>query len=568
MDTREARFLASQAARLADNKRQQKSRRRNQQSIVDNNDGIDLPDGDNKNSRDYDTPTNNLIDAENIIVNTSDHNHNSSRDHKEEGHKFWSNFRKLCSELQCQIDSLLLVTSSDDGEHNNNSNSNDGDSKKYETVKAYYAIASRRTEGRNLLDSILDNVRLLRKHCLSSSSSMMLLPVTNNNDNNSNNNNNDKSNHCHPTNNNQLLQSILQTPMPEMTSQSDLRLLSDEIDRLLKHIDDVREIISPKEKFIFRRYRLAMEERGRNNIMLGNANAVGVEGTVEEVVDGTNNACLNKMDKEQTTAGETGTTTTSNDHHYDGGLLENKNDCIIEIYSDGTIKEWSKHELTKEQQQYIQYYGGPRRLNGLHPPTFNNNAAAAAATTTTETTTVGGNNNSIIMSYLLQNLNNVTILLHGSRPSLHIKNIQSCQIYVTEPTCGPVHVTNCYSSVVRCSCYQLRIHDSSDVKFSVWVRSGPIIENCTKIVFDGSYYCLEMDESSGGEGENMYWDVKDFNWLRTLRKSPNYTVVTGNDHCDDDDGKDDSKGEHTVEANIVEMAPSREEEEGDSEDEL
>ena len=554
MDTREARFLASQAARLADNKRQQNSRRRNQQqSIVDNNDGIDLPtDEDNKNSRDNDTPN----DVENIIVNTSDHNHNSSgggsRNHKEEGHKFWSNFRKLCSELQCQIDSLLLITSSDDDEHNNNSNSNDAVSKKYDSVKAYYAIASRRTEGRNELDSILDNVRLLRKHCLSSSSSMMLLPGTNNSD--SDDSNNDD---------NQLLQSILQTPMPEMTSQSDLRLLSDEIDRLLKHIDDVREIISPKEKFVFRRYRLAMEERGRdNNIMLlggsndRNDNAVEVEGIVEEVVDGTNNA--------------------SNDHHYDGGLLENKNDCIIEIYSDGTIKTWSDHELTKEQQQYVQYYSGPRRLNGLHPPTFNNNAAAAAATTTTETTTGGGNNNnnSIIMSYLLQNLNNVTILLHGSRPSLHIKNIQNCQINVTEPTCGPVHVTNCYSSVVRCSCYQLRIHDSIDVKFSVWVRSGPIIENCTKMIFDGSYYCLEMDESSGGEGdegvgENMYWDVKDFNWLRTLRKSPNYTVVTGNDNCDDDDEKDDSKSEHTVEANIVEMASSREEEEDDdSEDEL
>lgn len=32
------------------------------------------------------------------------------------------------------------------------------------------------------------------------------------------------------------------------TTQSDLRSLSDEIDRLLKRIDDVREIISPKEK--------------------------------------------------------------------------------------------------------------------------------------------------------------------------------------------------------------------------------------------------------------------------------------------------------------------------------
>ena len=562
MDTREARFLASQAARLADNKRQQKSRRRNQ------HDGILPTDDDNKNSRDNDTPNeNNLIDVENIIVNTSDHNHHSSssisRNHKEEGHKFWSNFRKLCSKLQCQIDSLLLVTSADNDEHNNNNNnSNDGDSKKYDSAKAYYAIASRRTEGRNELDSILDNVRLLRRHCLSSSS-MMMLPVTNNDSDDNNNTNN------------QLLQSILQTPMPEMT-QSDLRLLSDEIDRLLKRIDDVREIISPKEKFVFRRYRLAMEERGRNNIMLGGSDSRStnneVEGTVEEIVDG------NEMDREQTT-GETTGTTTSNDQHYDGGLLENKNDCIIEIYSDGTIKEWSsEHELAQEQQQCIQYYSGPRRLNGLHPPTFNNTVAAA---TTTETTTGSGgnnNNNSIIMSYLLQNLTNVTILLHGSRSSLHIKNIQNCRIYVTEPTCGPVHVTNCYSSVVRCSCYQLRIHDSIDVKFSVWVRSGPIIENCTKMIFDGSYYCLEMDESSSGEGgdgggggvgENMYWDVKDFNWLRTLRKSPNYAVVTSNDNCDDDDGKDDSKGDDAIEAHITaEMAPPREEEEDDSEDEL
>jgi hypothetical protein len=78
------------------------------------------------------------------------------------------------------------------------------------------------------------------------------------------------------------------------------------------------------------------------------------------------------------------------------------------------------------------------------------------------------------------------------------------------------------------------VHDSKDVKFNVWVRSGPIIEDCTAIVFEGNYHCVgEKDAvnnvvSSGvGEvGRNMFWDVKDFLWLRALRKSPNFTVIT------------------------------------------
>jgi hypothetical protein len=68
------------------------------------------------------------------------------------------------------------------------------------------------------------------------------------------------------------------------------------------------------------------------------------------------------------------------------------------------------------------------------------------------------------------------------------------------------------------------VHDSENVEFGVWVRSGPIIEKSTGIVFTGDFF-----KSNSNIGRNMYWDVKDFNWLRSLRKSPNFTVVGAGD---------------------------------------
>ena len=71
------------------------------------------------------------------------------------------------------------------------------------------------------------------------------------------------------------------------------------------------------------------------------------------------------------------------------------------------------------------------------------------------------------------------------------------------------------------------------MEFRVHVRSGPIIEDCTGIVFRGDYYPDAIsaahagsDDGDGSTVENMYRDVKDFNWLRTLVPSPNFVVVT------------------------------------------
>lgn len=556
----EARFLASQAERLADNKRRlQKSREKRLSSSSHGNyhqqststkDNYFLDDAPNLCGEEDETKDK-IVDTTNS--NNDDQHHRYSQ--KEEGHRFWMNFRKLCSELQTQIDSLLLVVVTPDDDEGGAADNNVGggvfNNNHHETAKAYYSTAARRNEGRTKLDCILENVRLLRRHCLSSSSSSVLLPTTTTTVSASNNDNDTTT-----TANNQLLllsSMILSTPMPEMT-QTDVRLLSEEIDRLLKCIDAARDIISPKEKFVFKRYRKAMEEK---RVLLGGGERVSSSSLQPSKIDGGdihNEASVVDNDDDDGEDKET--------IHHDGGVLENKSDCIIEIFPDGNI------QTNKATQSQIQYYSLPRSMHSLHPPTFN----SSSNTQHHNTSSSSGSS----MSYLLQNLTNVTILLHGSRPTLHIKNIHNCHIYVTEPTLGPVHLTNCHSSHIRCSCYQLRIHDSIHVKFHVWVRSGPIIENCKEMVFEGDYYYLGGDDENGGGGggKNMYWDVKDFNWLRTLRKSPNFVVVTAAAAAAASDEKHGLKekgivsGKEGVATAEVSDQMSLQEEEEDSEDEL
>jgi len=65
-------------------------------------------------------------------------------------------------------------------------------------------------------------------------------------------------------------------------TQTDMRILSEEMDRLLKCIDEARTIISPTEKFVFRRYRQAMEGKR----LLGGEKINGLEGGMDAVRGG------------------------------------------------------------------------------------------------------------------------------------------------------------------------------------------------------------------------------------------------------------------------------------------
>ena len=387
--------------------------------------------------------------------------------------------------------------------------------------RSYYATASRRNEGRLKLDAVQKRVRLLQNHVLSSSLSSFSSSSSSSSSNDDN--------AIKQVGSSALLQSILQTPMGEIT-QTDMRLLSQEINMIMKRIDEARDLVCPKEKFIFKRYRAAMEKAGEEAISADN-----------NVRDGTTSSREGCMSDETIGISPLKDETNSSldiIRSKFGGVLENLSDCTIEISSDNTTIF-----ITEAMADHgrLQYYTQPRSIHALHPPSSSSHIAHHSKEASESQLATGKESSS--SSYLLQNLHNVTLLLHGSRPSLHIQHIDECKIYITEPTLGAVHVTDAQCSTIHCACYQLRVHDSKEVQFNVWTRSGPIIEGCTGMVFMRNYYLENgkagITDDSGGKsgyleassgtdivvGRNMYWDVKDFNWLRALRKSPNFVVV-------------------------------------------
>ena len=586
-DPREAQFLASQKERLANNKRQKNVRQEYLTGRIKNKEREEVGEGD-VNNNEKGNVNNNHDDVPSLLAEhgaNRHHNVTSSVENgkdghrtistsdtaKEEAHQFWSNFRKICTIFQSQIDTLLLVPHHPSASANNNNASNNATSNNtnittttnnnnHDHVKSHYATAARRNEGRSKLDSMLEEVRSLRRHCLSSSSSIVSTAISNsntendeerndNNENNDNNNNDSKSTNNNTTNNtdsninnstSQLLQSILQTPLPEIISQTELRLLSQELQDILNYIDVAREIISPKEKFVFRRYRHAMAERKQmednENEEDGNGSGRGDHGKHDaSTMDNTTTAISSaatagaKEEREQENSAKA--------TNY-GRVLENMSNCTIEILSDGTLVRHNIMNGTgttlKDQTRPCDKEMGvavasPSIATSTSPSVAHTNATIPTTNTTTPTTQSSSSSN----SYLLQNLTNLTLILHPPLLSLHLQHIQNCRIYATQPTLGPVHVTDCHSSQIRCSSYQLRVHDSTNVKFCVWARSGPIIEDCKGMVFEGGYYtgttmhhANDNDDDGGPIGRNMFWDVKDFNWLRALRKSPNFEVIT------------------------------------------
>ncbi|KAL7468059.1 hypothetical protein ACHAXS_008286 [Conticribra weissflogii] len=661
---KEARFLASRAERLAKNAtartgttRATSTTRRlhpnhpsssSSSSEESDNDGgklveqIEIPNADPNGATEDAIPTS--------VSSTPKSNgghldnfefHPSKTSVKEETRRFWNDFRTVCFHFRCRLDELLLLVrnpSSADGDGDGNiaedsacclSIVDEGrlDDKEIQIrkIRAYYATAAKRKEGRLRLDELLGEVRMLRGHCLNASSSMSSSSTSfwrrrrddgdsergasqrndedqpvekyksasddgeidsdfdsnvraisktedcSDKDNHGTNHNNGGNGNAtsHETGKNtddkrksniqekNLLHSLLRNPMPEITT-TELRLISRDLETILNAIDEAREWISPKEKFVFRRYRLAMEEKAMQTLN------TAVEQLVEE------NGASDVRDNEKDT-------TSSQDHSeylkskY-GGIIDNIADCTVEVLPDGTLRinETSEEELRKYSlpRPYNMATACPTDMSSVSgsqegsaiipPPKVALQTAAIADNAVdnvnknmsmSETTATSSNpihnqfastssSTSSSSSYLIQNLSNTTLILHLPHlVSLHLHNISHCCIYVTQPTLGPVHVTKCHSSHVQCSCYQLRVHESTNVRFCVWTRSGPIIEDCSQMVFDGGYYGDLCDTNGNSSrnltkyaespGKNMYWDVKDFNWLRTLKKSPNFEVIAG-----------------------------------------
>ena len=97
---------------------------------------------------------------------------------------------------------------------------------------------------------------------------------------------------------------------------------------------------------------------------------------------------------------------------------------------------------------------------------------------------------------------------------MHIQHLSQCTIQAVNEIDGAIHVTACHHVKLQATCHQLRMHESNALELHVQVGSGPILEDCTDIVF---YAC-------GGSNDLVY-DAKDFNWLRNGVPSPNFRVV-------------------------------------------
>ncbi|KAI3638131.1 hypothetical protein MIR68_003742 [Amoeboaphelidium protococcarum] len=122
--------------------------------------------------------------------------------------------------------------------------------------------------------------------------------------------------------------------------------------------------------------------------------------------------------------------------------------------------------------------------------------------------------------------------------SLRISNLQSCLV-IAPPVDGPVFVDGVTESLIICHCKQLRVHNSSDVKFIGFSSSSPVIENCTRLTFadcrdfykhyENKDYVVQGSSDQQNDGSqivgpvNKFYQVQDFGWLQA-GQSPNFKI--------------------------------------------
>lgn len=130
---------------------------------------------------------------------------------------------------------------------------------------------------------------------------------------------------------------------------------------------------------------------------------------------------------------------------------------------------------------------------------------------------------------LLSHLTNCKVRLFGSPNTLHIKNVQNCQI-LSGPVSSSVYVDGCADSTLVLACQQLRTHNTTDTQVYLHVTSRAIIEDCTRVgfaPFNWVYDELDADFKASGldPSRNNWTQVDDFNWLAAGTPSPNWTLI-------------------------------------------
>jgi len=133
-------------------------------------------------------------------------------------------------------------------------------------------------------------------------------------------------------------------------------------------------------------------------------------------------------------------------------------------------------------------------------------------------------------NFAFYDLTDCCISVQGVTRAVRLNGLLRCKVFLG-PVTGSVLLHNCHNTTFELATGQLRIHTSTDCTFQVVCRSGPIIEDCSRLVF-GCHYptnvYLELEdhleEAQLSLKCNQWRDIKDFCWLRQ-EPSPNFSLL-------------------------------------------
>jgi hypothetical protein len=129
--------------------------------------------------------------------------------------------------------------------------------------------------------------------------------------------------------------------------------------------------------------------------------------------------------------------------------------------------------------------------------------------------------------FQLKNLTNCRVLLLGRLKAVHMLNLKACEIFIG-PVAGAAHITECVDCKIYVAAHQIRIHQSLNTDFYIFVATNPIVESVKNVKFAPyglEYFGIENHMSlSGLVGVNKWDQVQDFKWLKQER-SPNWDIL-------------------------------------------
>jgi tubulin-specific chaperone C len=128
----------------------------------------------------------------------------------------------------------------------------------------------------------------------------------------------------------------------------------------------------------------------------------------------------------------------------------------------------------------------------------------------------------------LDTLTNCTVFMCGTPSTVRATSLTKCKVYVCAQT--SIFIENCKDSIFICASQQLRIHDTFDTSFYIYVTSSAIIENSKQLRFaplslNSALFKKAFRMANFDEFRNNWKIVNDFDWLSSYESSPNWCEI-------------------------------------------